>query len=101
MARNFGENTIVMIDRYGQVFFLNNDLTDLLQCDYSKRASLKRIYQSKTVLVSQEVRTLLVSTVCMLQCNLSVYGKGRHPLFSINVLIGYFSSNWPLRVVAL
>ena len=33
--------------------------------------------------------------VCMLQRDWSVYEKGCHPLFSINVLIGYFSSNWP------
>ena len=33
--------------------------------------------------------------VCMLQHDWSVYEKGRHPLFSINVLIGYFSSNRP------
>ena len=32
--------------------------------------------------------------VCMLQRDWSVYEKGCHHLFS-NVLIGYFSSNWP------
>ena len=31
----------------------------------------------------------------MLQSFWSVYEKGRHPLFSINFLIGYFSFNWP------
>ena len=34
----------------------------------------------------------------VLKCYWSVYEKGRHPLFSINVLIGYFSSDWPASI---
>ena len=67
----------------------------MLQCDYSKQASLKKINTNQKLSKFHERSALCWTSVCMLQCDWSVYEKGRHLLFSINVLIGYFSSNWP------